>query len=65
MKVGDVVKLKVNGKIGLVTDRIRRTEADGNPNGDFVIYYVHRVQFGEQSMVIKNHSSVEVINENR
>ncbi len=65
MKVGDCVKLKVNGKIGLVTERIRRTEPDGNPNGDFVIYYVHRVQFDDRSMIIKKHSSVDVINENR
>jgi hypothetical protein len=65
MKVGDIVKLKASGKFGLVTDRIRRTEADGNPNGDFVVYYVHRVQLGEQSVVIKRNSSVEVINESR
>lgn len=65
MKVGDCVKLKVNGMIGLVTDRIRRTEADGNPNGDFIIYYVHRVQFDDRSLIIEKHSSVEVISESR
>ena len=65
MKVGDCVKLKVNGMIGLVTDRIRRTEADGNPNGDFIIYYVHRVQFDDRSLIIEKHSSVEVVNESR
>ncbi len=63
MKVGDVVKLRSNGKIGLVVDRYKRSVSDGNPNGDFMIYYRYRVLFGEEEMMIQNRGSVEVVNE--
>ncbi len=65
MKVGDMVKLRSNGKIGLVVDRFRRSEPDGNPNGDFMISYRYRVLFGEKTMMIRNAGSVEVVSEYR
>ena len=65
MKVGDVVKLRSNGKIGLVIDRFTRSEPDGNPNGDFMVCYRYRVLFGEETMIIQNGVSVEVISESR
>jgi hypothetical protein len=65
MKVGDMVKLRSNGKIGLVVDRFRRSEPDGNPNGDFMISYRYRVLFGEEAMMIRNTAALEVISESR
>ena len=65
MKVGDVVRLKVDGRVGLVIDRIRRAVPDGNPNGDFMIDYWHRVLFGEETMVVKERWALEVISEYR
>ena len=65
MKIGDVVKLRWDGRIGLVTERFRRAESDGNPNGDFTVYYVHRVVFDDGTMMIRDHTAVEVINESR
>ena len=63
MKIGDVVKLRSDGRVGLVTERFRRTVPDGNPNGDYTVYYVHRVVFDSETMMIRNAGSVEVINE--
>jgi hypothetical protein len=65
MKVGDVVKLRSNGNIGLAVGRLRRTELDGNPNGDFTVYYRYKVLFGEESMIIRKPGLVEVVNESR
>jgi hypothetical protein len=63
VKVGDLVKHKGFGKVGLVVDRFRRSIPDGNPNGDFIIYYVHCVLFNTGTMMIRNAGSVEVISE--
>ncbi len=65
MKVGDVIKLRSNGKVGLVIAKYRRAEPDGNPNGDFTISYRYKALFGTETMIIHNRSSVEVISENR
>jgi len=65
MKIGDVVKERCSGQVGLVIEKYRRTEADGNPNGDFTISYRYKVLFGTETVMIRNTRSVEVINESR
>jgi hypothetical protein len=65
MQVGDAVRLHSNNKIGIVVERYRRAESDGNPNGDFMICYRYKVLFGTEAMIIQNINSVEVINESR
>ena len=65
MKIGDAVKLRTSGQVGLVIDISRRAVPDGNPNGDFTFEYRYKVLFGEEAMVIRNRSSLEVINANR
>ncbi len=63
MKVGDIVKLRSSGKVGLVVGRSRQTRPDGNPNGDFMIYYQHIVLFDDETIMIQNPGTAEVINE--
>ncbi len=65
MRVGDIVKLRSNDNIGLVVEKYRRTEQDGNPNGDFYVYYHYRVLFGSSSVMIRNGDSLKVVNEAR
>jgi hypothetical protein len=65
MQVGDAVRLRADGRVGLVIARLSRPEPDGNPNGDFTISYRYRVLFGEKTMMIRNARSVEIINESR
>lgn len=65
MKIGDVVKERCSGQVGLVIEKLSRTEADGNPNGDFTISYRYKVLFGTEAVFIRNVRSVEVISESR
>ena len=65
MKVGDIVKLRSDGRVGLVVDKFSRAEPDGNPNGDFTISYRWRVLFGDQTAMIRNAGSGVVVNERR
>ena len=65
MKVGDVVKERCSGQIGLVVGRYRHAEPDGNPDGDFMIHYHYRVLFGSEAVMVRNTRSLEMINESR
>tara|TARA_R110001583_G_scaffold14285_1_gene60083 strand:- start:8605 stop:8802 length:198 start_codon:yes stop_codon:yes gene_type:complete len=65
MKVGDVVKERCSGQVGLVIEKLSRAEADGNPNGDFTISYRYKVLFGTDEVFALNARSVEVISESR
>ena len=47
MKVGDAVRFKKTGKVGLVVDCFRRCIPDGNPNGDFTIEYRYKIACDE------------------
>lgn len=68
MKVGNVVRFRKTGKVGLIVDKIRRCVPDGNPNGDFVIEYRYKVSCGEELITIP-HGTIwniaEVISESR
>ena len=63
MKVGDVVKERCSGRVGLVIEKHSRAEADGNPNGDFTISYQYKVLLGTETIFVRNSRSVEVISE--
>ena len=63
MKVGDVVRERCSGQVGLVVEKYRRAETDGNPNGDFTFVYRYKVLFGTEMRMVRNRTSVEVINE--
>lgn len=65
MKVGDVIKERCSGQVGLVIEKYRRVEQDGNPNGDFTVSYKYKVLFGTETVFVRNARSVEVINESR
>mgnify|MGYP001326732658 CR=1 FL=1 len=65
MKVGDVVKYRCSGQIGLVIEKNRRVLSDGNPNGDFMVYYRYKVLFDSETIMIQNPGDVEIINESR
>lgn len=65
MKVGDVVKERCSGQIGLVVEKYRRAETDGNPNGDFTFSYRYKVLFDTEVRIVRNLRSMEVINESR
>jgi len=65
MKVGDVIKDRYSGQVGLVVEKYRRTEPDGNPNGDFTISYRYKVLFDTKIVMVRNTRSVEVISESR
>ena len=65
MKPGDLVKHRLRGDLGLVINKHRHTEADGNPNGDFTISYQYKVLFNTELIMIRNTHSLEVVNECR
>ena len=65
LNVGDAVKERCSGRVGLVVEKYRRTEPDGNPNGDFTVNYRYKVLFGTEIVFVRNARSVEVINESR
>ena len=62
MKVGNLVKERCSGEIGLVMERYRRTEICG-PDGDFMIYFRYLVLFDTGRRTICDRNSVEVIND--
>ena len=68
MKVGDMVKLKRSGRVGVVLQKVRRCVPDDNPNGDFNIEYTYRIACGNDIVAVPQrsfHMAVEVINESR
>ena len=65
MKVGNIVRERCSGRVGLVIEKYRRAEADGNPNGDFTISYQYKVLFGTETAMVRNTRALEVINESR
>lgn len=65
LKVGDAVKERCSGRVGLVIEKYRRAEPDGNPNGDFTISYRYKVLFDTETVFVRNARSVEIINESR
>jgi len=52
MKIGDMIKLKRTGEVGLIVETIRRCVPDGNPNGDFNIEYHYRIAIGDRFVTI-------------
>tara|TARA_B100000085_G_C18167151_1_gene359989 strand:+ start:40 stop:237 length:198 start_codon:yes stop_codon:yes gene_type:complete len=52
MKIGDMIKLKRTGEVGLIVEKIRRCVPDGNPNGDFNIEEHYRVSIGDRFVMI-------------
>ena len=65
MKVGDVIKERCSGQVGLVIERYRRAELDGNPDGDFTISYRYKVLFGTEIVFFRNISGLKILNESR
>ena len=65
MKPGDIVKHLHRGDIGLVIEKYRHTEADGNPNGDFTISYRYKVLFNTELIMIRHARALEIVNECR
>jgi len=65
MKVGDVVKERCSGQVGLVIERHSRAELEGSPNSDFTVSYQYKVLFGTETVFVRNTRSVEVISEAR
>jgi hypothetical protein len=65
VKVGNIVRERCSGRVGLVIEKYRRAEADGNPNGDFTISYQYKVLFGTETAMVRNTRALEVINESR
>jgi hypothetical protein len=60
MKIGDVVRERCSGEIGLIIERYKRTEACG-PDGDFMVYYRYLALFDSGKRTISDRSSVEVV----
>ena len=52
MKIGDMIKLKQTGEVGLIVEKIRRCVPDGNPNGDFNIEHHYRIAIGDRFVMI-------------
>ena len=52
MKIGDMIKLKRTGEVGLIVEKMRKCVPDGNPNGDFNIEHSYRVAIGDRFVVI-------------
>ena len=52
MKIGDMVKMKRSGEIGLVLQKVRRCVPDGNPNGDFNIECRYKIAVGDEVFVV-------------
>ena len=48
MRVGDMVKFKRTGEVGLIIEKIRKCVPDGNPNGDFNIEYHWRISCNDK-----------------
>ena len=68
MKLGDMIKIKETGQIGLILEKVRHCVPDGNPNGDFYVEYWYKVACDDMITVIPQyrfHTYAEVINENR
>tara|TARA_R110001583_G_scaffold12612_8_gene55853 strand:- start:117 stop:314 length:198 start_codon:yes stop_codon:yes gene_type:complete len=63
MKLGDLVRERCSGQVGLVVEKYRRAEADGNPDGDFTISYRYKVLFDTEIVMIRNTRSLEMISE--
>ena len=61
MKVGDAVRFKKTGRIGLVVDCFRRCIPDGNPNGDFNIEYRYKIACGEDIVNIPRSNFYNVL----
>lgn len=64
MKVGDAVIRIANGQIGLILEKRRKAESDGNPDGDFTISYKYSVLFDSVVYFLPSRA-IEVINESR
>ena len=52
MKIGDMIKLKRTGEVGLIVEKIRKCVPDGNPNGDFNIEHHYRIAIGDRFVMI-------------
>ena len=68
MKVGDMVKLKRSGRIGIVLKKIRRCVPDGNPNGDFNIEYTYRIACDNDIIAVSERNfymAGEILSESR
>jgi hypothetical protein len=61
MNVGDAVRLKSTGEVGIVVKKHRRSVHDGNPNGDFTFEYRWSVLFGNETRTITGRWAAEVI----
>ncbi len=60
MKIGDMVRLKKSGSIGLIVDKFRRCVPDGNPNGDFNIVHTWQVQCADSVVNIRQRDFFKV-----
>ena len=68
MKIGDMIRIKLTGKVGLIVEKIRKCVPDGNPSGDFNIEYHYRVSCNDGFVVIPQRNFfrvAEVISESR
>ena len=65
LKVGDAVNERCSGRVGLVIEKYRRAEPDGNPNGEFTISYRYKVLFGTETVFFRNISGLKVLNASR
>ena len=66
MKVGDMVKIKESGQIGLILEKVMHRVPDGNPNGDFYIEFWYKIACDDEITMIPKyrfHTYAEVINE--
>lgn len=63
MKVGDTVRVRHTGQIGLVVEKRRMAFPDGNPNGDFVTRYRYQLLFGGALVTYQGAFGLEVISE--
>jgi len=64
MKVGDAVRFRKTGKVGLIVEKLRRCVPDGNPNGDFTVEYRYKIACGEDIINIPQtrfYSVLEVV----
>ena len=68
MKIGDMIKMKRTGEVGLIVEKIRKCVPDGNPNGDFCIEYKFKVACGDKIVIVPQHgfhAYAEVVRESR
>ena len=64
VKIGNAVKFRKTGKVGLIVEKTRHCVPDGNPNGDFTIEYRYKIACGEDIVNIPQSgfwSAVEVV----